>query len=284
MVKNRLTAPESRAIAQRVLAHTLDTLLRLLHPMIPFVTEEVWQLLGRTAPQRGIAGSGIRENSAGPGGGIRQNSKGGVTKPSKAENCEDPRGSEFSRIPLQAAESVMIAPWPEADLAWQDAEIEARFARFQEVLKGLREIRCRQNIPPKTQIDFAVRCDAASAALLRPMEPSFESMAGARARGWGVDVAPPATSASYNLPGLEIFVDLTGLIDVEAEISRNEKELAKLSGLIEAKEKKLANESFVARAPADVVAKERASLAEMQDRLASTTAYLAELRQRRPGE
>ena len=35
----------SRPAAQRVLAHTLDTLLRLLHPMIPFVTEEVWQLL-----------------------------------------------------------------------------------------------------------------------------------------------------------------------------------------------------------------------------------------------
>ncbi len=55
MVKARLGDPAARPTAQRVLAHTLDTLLRLLHPMIPFVTEEVWQLLAEAAPQRGIA-------------------------------------------------------------------------------------------------------------------------------------------------------------------------------------------------------------------------------------
>ena len=54
MVKARLSDPAPRPTAQRVLAHTLDTLLRLLHPMIPFVTEEVWQLLAEAAPKRGI--------------------------------------------------------------------------------------------------------------------------------------------------------------------------------------------------------------------------------------
>ena len=54
MVKARLNDAAVRPTAQRVLAHTLDTLLRLLHPMIPFVTEEVWQLLAEAAPQRGI--------------------------------------------------------------------------------------------------------------------------------------------------------------------------------------------------------------------------------------
>ena len=42
-------------MAQRVLAYTLDALLRLLHPIIPFLTEEVWQLLGQVAPARGLA-------------------------------------------------------------------------------------------------------------------------------------------------------------------------------------------------------------------------------------
>ena len=54
MVKGRLQDAAARPAAQRVLAHTLDTLLRLLHPMIPYLTEDVWQRLGEAAPRRGI--------------------------------------------------------------------------------------------------------------------------------------------------------------------------------------------------------------------------------------
>jgi valyl-tRNA synthetase len=54
MCKPRFEDPATRPVAQRVMAHVLDVLLRLLHPMMPFMTEEVWQLLGQVAPQRGI--------------------------------------------------------------------------------------------------------------------------------------------------------------------------------------------------------------------------------------
>lgn len=54
MAKGRLQDERTRPTAQRVLAHTLDTLLRLLHPIMPFITEEVWQLLNKVAPVRGI--------------------------------------------------------------------------------------------------------------------------------------------------------------------------------------------------------------------------------------
>ena len=54
MTKTRFAVPEQRATAQRVLAHALDSLLRLLHPMIPFLTEEVWHLLAKVAPERGL--------------------------------------------------------------------------------------------------------------------------------------------------------------------------------------------------------------------------------------
>ncbi len=54
MAKPRFDDPTSRPVAQRVMAYSLDVLLRLLHPMMPFLTEEVWQLLGNVAPQRGL--------------------------------------------------------------------------------------------------------------------------------------------------------------------------------------------------------------------------------------
>jgi valyl-tRNA synthetase len=238
MVKGRLQDPESRPVAQRVLAHTLDTLLRLLHPAIPFITEEIWQLLGQACPARGL------------------------------------------ESPVEATESIMIADWPTSEAKRQDRQIEARFALFQEVLKGLREIRSRQNIPPKTPIEFSVRCNAESAELLQPMASYFDSMVGAKGIAWGPATQPLATGANLSLSIGDLYVDLADLIDVPAEIARNEKEKEKLIGFIDSKEKKLTNASFVDRAPADVVQKERQALAELKERLIAIDAALAELRRK----
>jgi len=237
MVKSRLQDAGKKAVAQRVLAHTLDTLLRLLHPMIPFLTEEVWQLLAQVAPERGI---------------------------------EDPRA---------AAPSVIVAPWPEITPARRDPQIEAQFARFQEVLRAVRETRTRQNVPPKKRIEFSARCDAAVAELLQPMEPYFEAMAGARAAAWGPDVVAPPLSAATSLPGMEVYVDLAGLIDLDAEIARKQDEIAKLEARIAAQKKKLANEHFVARAPAAVVQKERETLQALEDQRTAALETLEKLRQ-----
>ncbi|MFW6169770.1 MAG: valine--tRNA ligase [Planctomycetota bacterium] len=54
MVKGRLQDPARQTVARRVTAHALDVILRLLHPVIPFVTEEIWRLLGTIAPERGF--------------------------------------------------------------------------------------------------------------------------------------------------------------------------------------------------------------------------------------
>jgi valyl-tRNA synthetase len=236
MVKSRLQDGLDRTVAQRVLAHTLDALLRLLHPMIPFLTEEVWQRLAEVAPERGID------------------------------------------EPTVAAESVMIAAWPEADDVRQNPEIEAQFARFQEILRAVRDIRARQGVAPKTPLAFSVRCDAEVADLLRPMEPYFTSMANANAAAFGPDVTPPTLSAHVTLAGMDVYVDLTHLIDVPAEIARKQQEVEKLTGFIAAKEKKLTNESFVQRAPADVVQKERDSLKDLQDQLTAAREALDNLK------
>ena len=235
MVKGRLQDEATRTTAQRVLATTLDTLLRLLHPMVPFITEEVWQLLGQAAPERGLD------------------------------------------APQPAAESIMIAPWPEVDTARQDAQIEARFARFQEVLKVLREVRSRQNIPPKVPLHFSVRCEPDVTTLLQPMEGYFSTMAGATATGWGPDVQAPPSSSSDMVSGAEVFVDLAEHVDVGAEIARKTKELAQLEQRIAGKQRQLANEKFVERAPAEVIEKERAALAQLNELKAATEAALAAL-------
>ncbi len=255
IAKARLTDEASRETAQQVLAHALDTLLRLLHPLMPFLTEEIWQLLNQVAPERGV---------------------GWAVPTASAEPSTTQVGTAH---PTQAAEPWLIrAAWPVADMRWQDKETEARFAVFQQALAAIREIRSRQNIATRQPLEFAIKCDAATATLLQPMTAYFQSMANAAATGFGPDVAIPPTHAKSALAGLEIFVDLKDLIDVKAELAKNEQQEQKLLGLIKGKETKLANESFVARAPANVVQAERDSLAQLQEQLASVRRALASLR------
>ena len=237
IAKARVADEKAKPTAQRVLAHSLDVLLRLLHPIMPFITEEVWQLLNKVAPERGLDGT----RSA-------------------------------------PATWLITASWPVADMKWQDREIESRFAVFQQALGAIREIRSRQNIPGKNPLNFAIKCDASTAALLQPMAPYFQSMANATAGGFGPQVAIPPTNAKTALSGMEIYVDLAGSIDKEAELAKNTQLEQKLVGFIKAKEGKLANESFVSRAPANVVQAERDSLAQLNEQLASVRTALAALR------
>ena len=235
MTKARFAVPEQRAVAQRVLAHALDSLLRLLHPMIPFLTEEVWQLLAQVAPDRGLPTTAI------------------------------------------SAESICIAPWPEAEAAHIDPAIEKQFAKFQAVMSAVRNIRTENNIPPKEAVSFSVRCDAKTQALLVPMLPYFVSMARATSTGMGADVAPPERAASKALEGMEVHLDISNFFDADAEKKRLGGERDNLAKFVKSIGGKLSNENFVSRAPVEVVEAERAKLAEAEEQLAAVEVALAKL-------
>ena len=254
MVKSRLQDEASRPAAQRVLAFTLDRLLRLLHPFVPFITEEVWQLLNAIAPQREIVRS--------------------TPFPSGLRRAQSGRKGQGEG----AAESIMIAEWPVADQARIDPEIETRFAQFQEVLAGLREVRSRNNIPPKKALAVYIGGDDGALNLLKPMEPYLASMAGAKIAAWGDEVSITGASTAFSAGGLKMTVPLGDFIDRDAEIPRLQKELTKLEQLVLSKEKQLSNESFVSRAPAQVIEKERSALAQLRQSLESTANSLAALR------
>ena len=225
MLKPRLADQALRKPAQRILAAALDQLLRLLHPIMPFITEEIWQLLGTVAAERG-----------------------------------------WSEIDSSAA-SIMIADWPEAVVGDIDPKIESQFAQFQATLGALREIRARQQLDNKTTIEFCVKCNEETANRLRAMEAYFEAMANARLLSAGTSIEAPKINATLALEGLDIYVNLQGLIDVSAESNRLEKEKSKLSGQIHGREKKLSNDKFVSNAPAEIVARERESLERMKIQL-----------------
>ena len=238
------TEGADKIVAQRVLAHGLDTLLRLLHPITPFLTEEVWSLLAQVVPTRGGDDAAL-------------------------------------------SESVCVAKWPEADEGAIDATIESQFAVFQAVLGAVREVRQSQNIAWTETLNFVVKCDAQTAALLEPMTPYFAQMAKARpfsangATTMGADAVPADIVVSRTLEGeltgIEVHVDVAAFIDVEAETARLSKELGQKEKFVKSLAGKLANEKFVANAPAEVVEQERAKLAEATAAVGAIQASLEKL-------
>jgi valyl-tRNA synthetase len=182
---------------------------------------------------------------------------------------------------MGAAESVCIADWPVADTTQIDPAIEEQFADFQNVLGAVREIRMAQNIPPREPIEFRVRCDEATAKLLEPMQPYFTQMAKATATGWGPQVGPPEVAASNQVAGtrgpIEVHIDVSQFIDVDAEKARLAKQLDQLRGFVKSIEAKLANEAFVTRAKPEVVQQQRDALLEKREQIAATETALAKL-------
>jgi valyl-tRNA synthetase len=243
LCKSRLADPGHRDRARTMLLVGLDTILRLLHPIMPFVTEEIWQHLREAA------------------GGRRMPWDAGAAAP---------------------AESIMVAAWPAPPAAWVDATTETRFGTFLGVVAAIREIRARQNVPPKTRVAVAIRAAAELAGLLEPMRPAIEAMAAADITGFGPDAFASPSAATASAAGCDVFVDLADLVDVDAEIARLLRENEKTEGFIRAKQAKLADEKFAARAPEAVISKERAQLADLEAKLAKSVAALADLRGRRP--
>jgi valyl-tRNA synthetase len=239
LCKARLADPTARAQAQAMLLLGLDTILRLLHPIMPFVTEEIWQHL------REIAGD---------------------------------RRMPWDADALPA--SIMVAAWPAPPAAWSDVRTERQFGTFLAVVGAIREIRSRQNVPPRTQVKAAIHCPADVAALLGPMLPSVATMAGAEITAFGPEAHAAAGAATVSAAGCDVSVDLAGLIDVAAEITRLTKENEKTAGFIKAKQSKLADEKFAAKAPPQVVQKEREQLAELEAKLAKGMETLAALQAR----
>lgn len=235
ILKNRFADPQRRPLAQRMLAHTLDQLMRVLHPFMPFITEEIWQRFREFAPSRGFPAA------------------------------------------VEPAGCLIVAQWPEVSVDLQNQEIESQFLLFQNALGAVREIRSRQNIPPKTEITFAIRCSESVSESLAPLAIYFQSMARAECTAIGENIEMPAMNAVVSMEGLEVVVNLEGLIDVAAERQRLEKEKERLTKNKAGKEGKLKNKKFVDNAPEDIVQRERDGLEKLNEQLQKIEDSLAKL-------
>jgi valyl-tRNA synthetase len=237
MSKDRLRDAASRPTAQRVLAGVLDTILRLVHPVMPFVAESIWQALGEAAFERGLP------------------------------------------APEPSAESVVIALWPSLPPSWADAAMEKRIARMQDLVGAVREVRNRYDLKKDTGLEVFVRCDEPAANDFQALTAFVSSLAGVSRSECGPAVAKPPQSATIVHADFEAYVSLRGLIDMEAEARRLEKQLAEKRKHLQAARAKLQNESFISKAPPEVVQQQRELVADLEKQIQVLEANLRELRQ-----
>ncbi|MBV9866942.1 MAG: valine--tRNA ligase [Abitibacteriaceae bacterium] len=217
-----LSKPKLRAgdeAQSALLVHVLETALRLLHPFMPFLSEEIWQRLPKAA---------------------------------------------------DAPASISIAPWPALDdssifAASADAAAERDFGLLQEIVGRTRNLRAEAKLPPsqKLTVTLIVLTENATRVLqentgLITYLANLEAVSIVPA-----DAPRPENALSTALPEVEIYLPLTGLIDVERESARLQKELDDKAKDLARVTAKLGNSQFTEKAPRAVVEKEEAKRAEL---------------------
>jgi valyl-tRNA synthetase len=205
-------ASENKAASQRVLGHVLDQLMRVLHPVMPFITEELW--------------------------------------------CT-----------LTGGQSLVVANWPEFNPSHIDKKSESLVAALQEVVTEVRRFRNDQGLKPAQKVPGRfigsaeiVEYSSALRFLLKLEDKDF------------------TPSATLEIAGVKIELDLTGSIDIVAERARLEKDLAAAKKDLQTAEVKLGNAGFMAKAPADVVVEIKERLAKTSSDIERITAALAALK------
>jgi len=257
MLKPRFRDEVARPVAQRCLVVVVDTLLRLLHPFAPFITEELWHKLNEVAPSRNA-------NPMLPVSPTRD----------KAEaDAQQTRVGDSGHI----AESVMIAAWPDLPLSLIDASLEKRFERLQETIVAVRNVRSSYGIAPSAQLKLFMRCAPDVAEQLQAVAGQFDFLSKTMLEAAGLDVTAPQGSVSFSLGDADGYLPVADLVDLKAEKARKEKEAEKLRGFIRSQEAKLANQGFMAKAPADVVEGIRSTKAEQEAQLESIERIIREL-------
>ena len=225
-----------------ILTHVLETGLRLLHPIMPFVTEELWQHL--TA----LEARGLRLE---------------VT----------------ARRAAPRATSIMVAPWPNASKRLVNPEAERWFEQFRSVVVTIRNLRAELNIPLDSRpAVHLVTAQAPAREFFGQHQRLLQALA--RVGGIRVDgaIKRPRDAAAAVVDGIQIFVPLGGLIDVARERNRLSQRVGDLEQDLSRQQTRLRDPQFVEKAPKDVVEQARQREAQTRQTLEQLRRHLDVLR------
>lgn len=199
-----------------------EQLMKLLHPFMPFISEEIWQYIQDRKPE----------------------------------------------------DALVISDWPEYEGIhdWMDI---AHFERFKNIISSIRNIRAEMGVSPKEELEVLIKTTSEETAdQLSDNQWILTKLQSTKSLQISTSIEKPGACSSAIVDGNEIYVPLAGLIDVEKERERIQKEIDRIEGFLRGVNGKLNNENFVNNAPEAVVENERnkkrdgeANLAKLKEQL-----------------
>ncbi|MCC9274277.1 MAG: valine--tRNA ligase [Enterococcus aquimarinus] len=216
----------AKMMNKSVLVHVLDQSLRLLHPIMPFVTEEIW-----------------------------------------------------GNLPHQG-DSLVVAQYPTVEAKWIDETATTGMETLKELIRSVRNIRAEVNTPLSKKITLLIHTsDAEIDQFLKENINYIERFCNPEELVIANQIDAPELAMSAILTGATIYLPLADLINIDEEIERLTKELAKWTQEVKRVQGKLANERFVANAPTAVVEEEREKEKDYLEKQKSTSDRIAQLKQ-----
>lgn len=212
---------ESKLTAQYVLWTVLEAGLKLLHPFMPFITEEIWQKI-------------------------------------KVEG-----------------ETIMLSQFPVVDETQINPEVVNSFKYIQGVISSLRNIKAEMGISPAKEVKVVIKTSDENE--LKTLEDNYlfiTKLAKIEEMTYGKDVAKPDQSGFRVTGNSEVYMILTGLLNVEAEIKKITEQIEKVQKDLDKVNAKLADERFTSKAPAHILERERRIQKEYQDKMDKLTENL----------
>jgi len=168
--------------------------------------------------------------------------------------------------------------WPEPDKEIINAGLETTMERVQEVVYSIRNIRSEMNVPPAKKANVMIKVDHKELAkILEDNKDHIINLGKVDDLKTGMRMKKPDHAASAVIKDAEIFVPLEGLIDLEQEHLRLEKELSRVTALLDKANKKLSNEDFLKRAPGKIIEKEKEKRGDYQKMLEKLNKNLEEI-------
>ena len=223
MVKPAYINGEAQPVDRKTYDETLrffDILLKMLHPFMPFITEELWQALYERKP-----------------------------------------GESIMRVSL-----VLSAPTA------AERQLVADFEQVKQIVSGVRMVRSQKNIAPKEALELQT--------VAQNNYERFNAAISKMANLSAINVVreKDAMASAFMIGTDEFAVPLGNMIDIDAEIEKQETQLRHLEGFLQGVMKKLSNERFVQNAPEQVVAMERKKQSDSEEKIAALKESLAALK------